>query len=201
MKIAPSVLAGDLANIVEVLKRIELANVEYVHWDVMDGHFVPNLTFGPPIIKSARKFTQMPFDVHLMVTNPEAYYGSLREISGVDRVSVHIEVLQHVHRSLALQREYGWKPAIAINPATPLEMIYDILPVIDVVMVMTVDPGFAGQKFISSGRKRIAKLSQWRQEQNLRFEIEIDGGVQYEDLTELSELGVDTCVLGKAFFG
>lgn len=201
MKIAPSVLAGDLANIETVLKRIELAKVAYVHWDVMDGHFVPNLTFGPPVVKSARNYTNMPFDVHLMVTNPEDYYPVLREISGIDRVSVHIEVVRHLHRSLAVQREHGWKPAVALNPATPVELVYDLLPVIDVVMLMTVDPGFAGQKFIASGRNRITKLAQWRQELGLKFEIEVDGGVQYSDLTELGDLGVDTCVLGKAFFG
>lgn len=200
MQIAPSVLAGNLANIETVLKNLELAKVAYVHWDVMDGHFVPNLTFGPPVIKAARNYTDLPFDVHLMVTNPEDYYSVLKEIPGIDRVCVHIEVVRHMHRSLELQQNNGWKRAVAINPATPLEAIYELLPVVEVVMLMTVDPGFAGQKFIPSGWKRIAKLAQWRKELNLNFEIEIDGGVQYSDLTELEECGVNTCVLGKAFF-
>ena len=199
MKIAPSVLAGDLANLTEMLQDIEANGCDLVHFDVMDGHFVPNLTFGPPLIKAARRHTKLPFDVHLMVTNPADYLESLADL-GLKNLSFHIEVTNSAPRMINRIRELGMRPSIALNPQTGLTAIEQVLPLIDNVMIMGVDPGFAGQQFISPVFNKVESLVEYREENELVFTIEVDGGVNENNLSELGAIGVDIVVAGKAYF-
>jgi ribulose-phosphate 3-epimerase len=199
LKLAPSILAADLLNFQQWLKQIEAANCEFLHFDVMDGHFVPNLTFGVPFIAQVRKLTKIPFDVHLMVTNPEDYITPLAEL-GVELVSFHVEAEKYSPRLLKRLQECGMLASIALNPQTPLTAIEDILPLLDNVMVMTVDPGFYGQPFIETMAHKIEKLHAYREDRELLFTIEVDGGVCEDNLETLRQIGVDMVVAGKAFF-
>jgi ribulose-phosphate 3-epimerase len=211
VKLAPSVLAGDLADIRSMLRDMELASCDYVHWDVMDGHFVPNLTFGVPVIRNARQHTNLPFDVHLMVQEPERYIDGLRDL-GVDFVSFHIEATHAAPRLCQQLHEAGLRAGVALNPQTPLCAIEGILPLADVILVMSVDPGFAGQSFIAPVWDKLTLLAATRaQMQGLasmddavsasaQFEIQVDGGVSTSNIAKLAHFGVDIVVAGKAFF-
>jgi ribulose-phosphate 3-epimerase len=181
LKLAPSILAADLLNFQQWLKQIEAANCEFLHFDVMDGHFVPNLTFGVPFIAQVRKLTKIPFDVHLMVTNPEDYITPLAEL-GVELVSFHVEAEKYSPRLLKRLQECGMLASIALNPQTPL------------------DPGFYGQPFIETMAHKIEKLHAYREDRELLFTIEVDGGVCEDNLETLRQIGVDMVVAGKAFF-
>jgi ribulose-phosphate 3-epimerase len=199
LRLAPSILATDFTNLAQAIKLVESARCEYLHFDVMDGHFVPNLTFGPPLIALARNLTKIPFDVHLMVSNPADYIDQMSEL-GVEILSFQIETTRFAPRLMERIQEHGMLASIALNPQTPLTQIEDILPLLDNVLLMTVDPGFAGQKLIQTMFHKIEKLHTYREDRELMFTIEVDGGVCEENLETLRQLGVDMVVAGKGFF-
>ena len=199
MKLAPSVLAGELANLPPMLEEFEAVGCDYAHFDVMDGHFVPNLTFGPPFIRSARKHTGLPFDVHLMVSDPAVYVPQLADL-GVEILSFQIETTEFAPRLISLIRDHGMNPSVALNPQTPLTRIEEVLPLVDNVLIMSVDPGFAGQSFLSGVYHKIEKLVAYREEQELVFTVEVDGGVNDKNINELAGLGVELVVAGSAYF-
>ncbi|OGK10684.1 MAG: ribulose-phosphate 3-epimerase [Candidatus Riflebacteria bacterium RBG_13_59_9] len=199
MRLAPSILAADFTNLAQAIKLVESARCEYVHFDVMDGHFVPNLTFGPPLLALARELTDIPFDVHLMVTDPEAYIERLGEI-GVEVISFHIEAERFAPRLVKQIQSHNALASVALNPQTPLTAIEDILALLDNVLIMTVDPGYHGQEFIQTMFRKIEKLHSYREDRELMFTIEVDGGVCEDNLETLRQLGVDMVVAGKAFF-
>jgi len=199
MKLAPSVLAADLADLKSALELVERAGCDFVHFDVMDGHFVPNLTYGVPLIRNARKHSRLPFDVHLMVTDPADYIEALAGLD-VQLLSFHIEAVRFVPRLIHLIREHGMRPSVALNPQTALTDIEQILPLVGNVLVMSVDPGFAGQSFIDQVYVKIENLAEFREEHKLVFTIQVDGGVNLGNADELASIGVDIVVAGKAFF-
>ncbi|MCB1217426.1 ribulose-phosphate 3-epimerase [bacterium] len=199
MKIAPSVLASDLADIGSGLELMEQTGCDMVHWDVMDGHFVPNLSFGPGTVRWGRNHTDLPFDVHLMVTDPMMYLPLLTDI-GVEMVSFQIEVTHFAPRLISLMRELGFRPSVAINPQTSLVAVEEILDLVDNVLVMSVDPGYGGQEFMSSTFAKLEKLIEFRESQSLVFSIQVDGGVNLNNASELAATGVDIVVTGSSFF-
>lgn len=199
MKLSPSILAADLANIAKAIRLCEQEKADFIHFDVMDGHFVPNLTFGAPVIRAARALTKIPFDVHLMVENPEDYVDELAKI-GCHIVSFHIETTPHAPRLAAQIQEAGMQPSVALNPGTSLVAIEEVLPVVANVLVMGVNPGFYGQDFIPHMAEKIEKLSEYRDEREMVFTIEVDGGVSVDNAPTFEEIGVDIVVAGKAFF-
>jgi len=199
MKLAPSLLAADLSDLAGAVRKCEESATDFIHWDVMDGHFVPNLTFGAPVIKCARPLTGIPFDVHLMVENPGAYTMELAQ-AGVQFVSFHIEAEAHAHRLIQQIGSTGMKAGVAINPQTPPSAIEYLLPSLDYVLVMAVNPGFAGQKFIEPCLKKISILRDIRREYGLDYQIEVDGGVSEDNLERIALAGADIVVAGKAFF-
>ncbi|MCB1186074.1 ribulose-phosphate 3-epimerase [bacterium] len=199
MKIAPSVLASDLADIQSGLRLMEQTGCDMVHWDVMDGHFVPNLTFGPGTIRWGRNHCDLPFDVHLMVTDPMMYLPLLTDV-GVEMVTFQIEVTNFAPRLISLMRELGFRPSVAINPQTSLVAVEEILDLVDNVLVMSVDPGYGGQEFMSSTFAKLEKLIDFRESQSLVFSIQVDGGVNLNNASELAATGVDSVVTGSSFF-
>jgi ribulose-phosphate 3-epimerase len=199
LKLSPSVLAADLANLAQAIELCEEANADFIHFDVMDGHFVPNLTFGAPVIRAVRSLTRIPFDVHLMVENPSDYVAELARF-GCKIVSFHIETTHHGPRLAAQIQEAGMGASVALNPGTSLVAIEEVLPVVENVLVMGVNPGFYGQDFIPHVTEKIEKLSEYRDEREMVFTIEVDGGVSVENAPTFAEIGVDIVVAGKAFF-
>lgn len=171
-----------------------------VHVDVMDGHFVPNLSIGPPLVKSLRKHTALPLDVHMMVENPDEFVPAFAE-AGASWMSVHYEACRHLHRSLSLIREHGMEPGVVINPATPVEAIVPILPIVHHVLVMSVNPGFGGQRFLPFSLGKIKRLKELRQELGLTYRIEVDGGVDEQTIASVVEAGAELLVAGSAVFG
>ncbi|WP_027963145.1 ribulose-phosphate 3-epimerase [Halalkalibacillus halophilus] len=198
VKIAPSILSADFSKLGEEIKAVE-SNVDYIHVDVMDGHFVPNITIGPLIVDAIRPVTDLPLDVHLMIENPENYIPAFVK-AGADIITVHQEACPHLHRVIQLIRNEGAKPGVVINPATPVESIEPILQDIDLVLIMTVNPGFGGQSFIHSAISKIEKLAEIRDEFGFDFEIEIDGGVNESTAALCVEAGADVLVAGSAIF-
>lgn len=198
-KIAPSILASDFSKLGEEIKDVERGGADYIHVDVMDGHFVPNITIGPLIIDSIRPLTGLPLDVHLMIEKPDRYIEAFAK-AGADIITVHQEACPHLHRTLQLIKSYGVKAGVVINPATPAESIRPILQDVDLVLLMTVNPGFGGQSFIPSVVKKISQISEWRKEERLSFEIEIDGGVNTDTARICTEAGADVLVAGSAIF-
>ncbi|MFR4992592.1 MAG: ribulose-phosphate 3-epimerase, partial [Turicibacter sp.] len=179
LKIAPSILAADFSKLAEEVKCVDSLGADYIHIDVMDGHFVPNITLGPGIVKCLRPHTELPFDVHLMIENPDQYIKDFKE-AGADIITVHVEACRHLHRTLQLIKQYEMQCGVVLNPHTPLEMIKHVLQEVDWILIMSVNPGFGGQTFIPDSLNKIATLNQWRQEQNLSYVIEVDGGVNEE---------------------
>ncbi|UZQ83190.1 ribulose-phosphate 3-epimerase [Thermoanaerobacter sp. RKWS2] len=198
MKIAPSILSANFANLLEDIKRVE-KGADLLHIDVMDGHFVPNITIGPAVVKSLRKFSSLPFDVHLMIENPDLYIEDFVS-SGADNITVHQEACLHLHRTIQKIKGYGIKAGVSLNPATPLETIRYVLQDVDVVLIMTVDPGFGGQKFVDIMLKKIEDLHLLRENLGLKFEIEVDGGINLSNVAEVVKVGADIIVAGSAIF-
>ncbi|GEN86545.1 ribulose-phosphate 3-epimerase [Oceanobacillus sp. FSL W8-0428] len=197
-KIAPSILSADFAKLGEEIKEVEKAGADYIHVDVMDGHFVPNITIGPLIADAIKPITNLPLDVHLMIENPDAYIPQFAKSASI--ITVHQEACVHLHRTLQLIRSHGVKPGVVINPGTPAEMIKPVLTEVDLVLLMTVNPGFGGQSFIKEVVPKIAQIAAWREEMGLDFEIEIDGGVNEETAPICTENGADVLVAGSAVF-
>ena len=198
-KIAPSILSADFAKLGQEIQAVEKAGADWIHVDVMDGHFVPNITIGPVVVKSIRKITKLPLDVHLMIENPEKYIPAFRE-AGADIISIHGESTNHLQRALGLIKECGAKPSVAINPSTPLHVLDHIWNDIEMILLMTVNPGFGGQKFIPSMKTKIQTLKKKIERENSNVILEIDGGVNVDNIGELSSMGVDVFVAGSAIF-
>lgn len=199
VKISPSLLSSDFSKLGEEVKKITEAGADLIHFDVMDGHFVPNLTFGPMVLKAIRKYSHLPFEAHLMITNPEKYWKNFAD-SGADIIGIHIEC-ETDHFSLIEEiKNYGKKVCIVINPPTSVEKIYPFLEIVDIVLIMTVNPGFGGQKFINEMVDKIRKVNNIRKERNLKFEIEVDGGIN-EETGKIAVLnGADILVAGNYIF-
>ncbi|MFC4387356.1 ribulose-phosphate 3-epimerase [Gracilibacillus marinus] len=199
VKIAPSILSADFGKLNEEVQEVAMAGADYIHIDVMDGHFVPNITIGPLIVSAIRKTTDAIFDVHLMIENPDQYIEAFAE-AGADIITVHYETCPHLHRTLKLIKDNGKKAGVVINPATPVEMIKPIIHEVDLVLFMTVNPGFGGQEFIPEVLDKVKQAVTWRTEFNLHFEIEVDGGVNEVTAKLCKESGVDILVAGSAVF-
>ncbi|MRX73357.1 ribulose-phosphate 3-epimerase [Bacillus lacus] len=199
VKIAPSILAANFARLEEEIQSVEAGGADYIHIDVMDGHFVPNITIGPLVVDAVRPITKLPLDVHLMIEKPEAYIDAFVE-AGADIISVHVEASPHLHRTIEQIKQKGIKAGVVLNPHTPVETIEGILEEVDLILIMSVNPGFGGQTFIQSSLKKMRTLSQWKKERNLSYEIEVDGGVNEETAKLCKEAGADVLVAGSAIY-
>lgn len=199
IKMAPSILSADFARLLEDVKKVEEAGCEYLHIDVMDGHFVPNITLGPNIVKSLRKDVNMVFDAHLMIENPDMYIKDFVE-AGCDIIVVHQEACKHLHRTIQNIKSYGIKAGVALNPATPIESIKYILKDIDMVLIMTVNPGFGGQSFIDGMIDKIKELKAIVDDQNLKLDIQVDGGIKPSNVADVVRAGANVIVAGSAIF-
>ena len=199
IKLAPSILSADFARLLEDVKKVEEAGCEYLHIDVMDGHFVPNITLGPNIVKSLRKDVNMVFDAHLMIENPDMYIKDFAE-AGCDIIVVHQEACKHLHRTIQNIKSYNIKAGVALNPATPIETIKHILKDVDMVLIMTVNPGFGGQSFIDSMIDKIRELKAIVVEQNLNIDIQVDGGIKPSNVADVVKAGANIIVAGSAIF-
>lgn len=199
IKLAPSILSADFARLLEDVKKVEKAGCEYLHIDVMDGHFVPNITLGPAIVKSLRKDVNMVFDTHLMIENPDNYIKDFVD-AGSDIIVVHVEACRHLHRTIQNIKSYNVKAGVALNPATPIESIKHILQDVDMVLIMTVNPGFGGQSFIENTIDKIKELKQIIDEKNLKVDIQVDGGIKPSNIHKVVEAGANIIVAGSAIF-
>lgn len=199
IKIAPSILSADFSKLGEEIKEVEQGGADYIHVDVMDGHFVPNITIGPLIVKSIRPITNLPLDVHLMIANPDQYIPEFAK-AGADIISVHVEACPHLHRTIHLIKEQGKKAGVVLNPATPVETIQHILHDVDLVLLMTVNPGFGGQSFIPSVLPKIKQIRQMVDDLGLPIEIEVDGGVNQDTAKQCIEAGANVLVAGSAIY-
>ncbi len=197
--IAPSILSADFARLAEEIAAVEQAGADLLHVDVMDGHFVPNLTVGPPIVESLKKVTKLPLDVHLMITNADAFIPDFVN-AGADYLTVHVEACPHLHRTIQSIKERGIKAGVTLNPATPISSLQDILGDVDLVLIMSVNPGFGGQKFIPSVLKKIADARAMLDRINSHALLEVDGGVKVENTQEIVAAGATTLVAGSAIF-
>ncbi len=200
IKIAPSLLAADMGDLRNAVAKVEKAGADYLHLDVMDGTFVPNISYGPAIIKTLRKNSKLFFDVHLMVEEPGRYLQDFAA-AGADSICVHYEACRHLHRVIQQIKELGIKAAVALNPATPVSVLEDILPDLDMVLIMSVNPGFGGQSFIENSNAKIAKLSSMIKERGLDIDIEVDGGVYTGNIEQIAAAGANVFVAGTGIFG
>ncbi|KGF25707.1 MULTISPECIES: ribulose-phosphate 3-epimerase [Staphylococcus] len=198
-KIYPSLLSADFLNLENEIKALEEAQIDGLHFDVMDGQFVPNISIGIPILDSVRAITQLPIDVHLMIEQPEQYINTFAE-HGADMISIHVEATQHIHRALQMIKNAGKKAGVVINPGTPVESLLPVLEIVDFVLVMTVNPGFGGQSFIEACAAKVKILRDLRQSLNLNFNIEVDGGINNETIKICADNGADMFVTGSYFF-
>jgi ribulose-phosphate 3-epimerase len=199
VQIVPSILSADFAHLAEEIARVERGGATMLHVDVMDGHFVPNLTLGPPVFESIRKVTRSRLDVHLMIEDPDRYAPIFIQ-AGADQISVHQEACPHLDRTLRMNREEGALAGVVINPATPVAMLAEVLDVADYVLVMSVNPGFGGQHFIPRALDKVRELDRERRERHLQLPIEIDGGITLENLPEVIRAGCDWVVTGSSIF-
>ena len=200
IELLPSILSADFAHLGDEVAAAERGGGTVIHVDIMDGHFVPNITIGPPVVKSLRKATKLPLDCHLMIENPDEFIPAFAD-AGANWVSVHYEACRHLHRSLELIRNHGMEPAVVLNPATRVELIRDILPMVHHVLIMSVNPGFGGQSFIPFSLDKIRRLAQLRTELGLAFKIEVDGGVAHDTVAQVVQAGAELLVAGNAVFG
>ena len=198
--IAPSILSADFSNLSQQIRNVEMGGADWIHCDIMDGHFVPNITFGPLVVKSLSKITKLPLDVHLMIKNPDNYLEDFIN-AGADYITVHIEEVIHLNRTINRIKELGAKAGVVLNPATPVASLTETINDVDMVLLMSVNPGFGGQKFIPSSLNKIKELFEIRKSRNLDFLIEIDGGVTNKNIKEISDAGCDAFVAGSSIFG
>lgn len=198
--IAPSILSADFSKLGDEIRAVEAAGADWIHVDVMDGHFVPNITIGPLIVEAARRVTALPLDVHLMIENPERYIKDFAD-AGASLISVQAEVCVHLHRTVQMIKEIGLRAGVVLNPSTPLSAIEWVLKYVDIVMIMSVNPGFGGQDFIPNSLDKIKDLHSMIQNSGLSTLIEIDGGVNEKTIKNISDAGVDVFVAGSAIFG
>jgi len=198
--LAPSILSADFARLGAEVEAVEAGGAGMIHIDVMDGHFVPNITIGPAVTAAVRKVTRLPLDCHLMIEHPDRYVEDFVK-AGAEMVSVHVEAERHLHRTVTRIRELGAKAGVVLNPATPLSTLADILPETDFVLLMSVNPGFGGQRFIPGVLDKMRELRAWIQRERLSTRIEIDGGVKLDNLEQVAEAGADMIVAGSAVFG
>jgi ribulose-phosphate 3-epimerase len=200
IKLAPSILSADFARLGEEVALLEEAGADWVHVDVMDGHFVPNLTIGPPVVAALRRATALPLDVHLMIEAPERYLEAFAD-AGATTLTVHYEACIHLHRTVERIRELGMRPGVALNPMTPLAVLEEVLPYLDLVLVMTVNPGFGGQRYIPTSAARVARLRRELEQRHLwGVDLEVDGGITVETAGEVVEAGANVLVAGAAVF-
>jgi ribulose-phosphate 3-epimerase len=199
IKISPSILSADFSRLGEDVQAVDRAGADYIHIDVMDGHFVPNITIGPLVVDALRKVTDKPLDVHLMIENPDLYIADFAK-AGADIITVHQEAVPHLHRTVQLIKSLGKKAGVSLNPATPVETLDVILDELDLVLIMSVNPGFGGQSFIPSALDKIRALRQRITERGLSTELEVDGGVKIDNIREVVAAGADVLVAGSAVF-
>ena len=200
IELAPSILSADFGRLAEQVRAASEGGGTVIHVDVMDGHFVPNLTVGPPLVKSLRKATKLPLDCHLMIENPDQFIAEFVE-AGADWISVHQEACRHLNRTLNLIRSHDALAGVVINPATPVETLTEVLEIVDYVLVMSVNPGFGGQKFIPETVHKIRRLADLRSQRGLNYRIEVDGGIALETVAEVVRAGAEILVAGNAVFG
>jgi ribulose-phosphate 3-epimerase len=200
IELLPSILSADFAHLADQVAAAERGGGTAIHVDVMDGHFVPNITLGPPVVRSLRKFTKLPLDCHLMIENPNDYIPAFAE-AGASWISVHYEACTHLHRSLELIAQHGMQPGVVLNPATRVELIEEILPMVHHVLIMSVNPGFGGQQFIPFSLGKIVRLAEIRKRLGLKFKIEVDGGVAHDTVAKVVQAGAELLVAGNAVFG
>ena len=200
IEIAPSILSADFSKLGDEIKAAERGGAGLIHVDVMDGHFVPNITIGPLVVKAARRATDLPLDCHLMITDPDLFIADFAR-AGASMISVHVEAVVHLHRTLTAIRELGCKPGVVLNPATPLVSIEEALPFVDYVLVMSVNPGFGGQSFIRSSLDKVSRLRSMIDSRGLKVHIEIDGGIDSNNVGEVVRHGAEWIVAGSAIFG
>ncbi len=199
IKIAPSILSADFSRLGEDIRAVDRAGADYIHVDVMDGHFVPNITIGPLVVEALRKVTDKPLDVHLMIENPDLYIPEFAR-AGADIITVHQEAVPHLHRTVQLIKSFGKKAGVSLNPATPVETLDVILDELDLVLIMSVNPGFGGQAFIPSALDKVRALSQRITQRGLATELEVDGGVKIDNIRAVVAAGADVLVAGSAVF-
>ena len=200
IELAPSILSADFAHLAEQVRAASEGGGTVIHVDVMDGHFVPNLTVGPPLVKSLRKATDLPLDCHLMIENPDQFIPEFVD-TGADWISVHQEACRHLNRTLHLIRNHDAQAGVVINPATPVDTLSEVLEIVDYVLVMSVNPGFGGQKFIPETVRKIRRLADLRLQRGLNYRIEVDGGIALDTVAEVVRAGAEILVAGNAVFG
>jgi ribulose-phosphate 3-epimerase len=200
IQLAPSILSADFAHLADHVEQATAGGASVIHVDIMDGHFVPNLTIGPPVVKSLRRATRLPLDCHLMIENPDQFIPDFAE-AGADWISVHQEACRHLNRTLNLIKQHGCRAGVVINPATPVETLSEVLDLADYVLVMSVNPGFGAQKFIPATLHKMRKLAQLREAQGYQYRIEVDGGVGMDTVGDVVRAGAEILVAGNAVFG
>ncbi|KPK21827.1 MAG: ribulose phosphate epimerase [Dehalococcoidia bacterium SG8_51_3] len=200
IKLAPSILSADFARLGEQIDKVARAGADYVHVDVMDGHFVPNITIGAPVVASIRRATDLPLDVHLMIERPERYISQFA-LAGADIITVHVEASAHLHATIQLIRELGAKAGVSLNPPTPLAVAEEFLPHVDLVLIMSVNPGFGGQSFMPETLPKIAAVRKLLNNRELHAELEVDGGINADNARDVVEAGASVLVAGNSIFG
>jgi ribulose-phosphate 3-epimerase len=200
IELAPSILASDFAHLADQVERATAGGAAVIHVDIMDGHFVPNLTMGPPLVKSLRQATRLPLDCHLMIDNPDQFIPEFAE-AGADWISVHQEACPHLNRTLHLIKQHNCRAGVVINPATPVDTLCEVLDIVDYVLVMSVNPGFGGQKFIPGTLHKMRRLTEIRSERGYQYRIEVDGGIAMDTVAQVVQAGAEILVAGNAVFG